>query len=375
MTKIKVAHILHCVGGVDVYLRLILENTNPELIENIVIHGINDTTRQFYDQNNKDVTQYKTSIFRNISILNDVSAIINTYKILKKERPNVIHCHSAKGGIIGRIVGRLLKIKVLYTPHAFSYLSAESKWKRWLYLFIEKQFANKNSILLPTSTSEFNRGMKEVGYFPENIRLFTNSIPQINISTEAPVFKPGSNKYICSVGRPSYQKNIELMIQVVFELRKTTAIDLVIIGVGHHSDRLKSVKQLITKLNLDHCVTLLDWTEQKRVWHIIQQSQLYLSTSRYEGLPYSVIEALSLAKPCVVSDCDGNRDLIESDYNGFVIQNENILEFATKINLLLNDTMLLQRFSENAIKSFKNKYDLKKNIPILEQIYIDYSLK
>ena len=67
MTKIKVAHILHCVGGVDVYLRLILENTNPELIENIVIHGINDTSRQFYDQNNKDVTQYKTSIFRNIS--------------------------------------------------------------------------------------------------------------------------------------------------------------------------------------------------------------------------------------------------------------------------------------------------------------------
>jgi glycosyltransferase involved in cell wall biosynthesis len=67
--------------------------------------------------------------------------------------------------------------------------------------------------------------------------------------------------------------------------------------------------------------------------------------------------------------------LIESDYNGFVIQNENILEYATKINLLLNDTMLLQRFSENAIKSFKNKYDLKKNIPILEQIYIDYSLK
>ena len=64
MTKIKVAHILHCVGGVDVYLRLILENTNPELIENIVIHGINDTTRQFYDQNNKDVIHYKTSIFR-----------------------------------------------------------------------------------------------------------------------------------------------------------------------------------------------------------------------------------------------------------------------------------------------------------------------
>jgi glycosyltransferase involved in cell wall biosynthesis len=375
MSKIKVAHILHCVGGVDVYLRLILENINPEKIESIVVHGKNDTQNIFYDQNKVKVNSYKIPIYRKISLIQDVSAIFQAYKIIKKERPNVIHCHSAKGGIIGRIIGRLLSIKVLYTPHAFSYLSAESKWKCWLYLFIEKQFANKNSILVPTSVSEFNRGEKEVGYFLENIRLFTNSIPQIKISSAAPIFKPGSNKYICSVGRPSYQKNIELMIQVFFEVRKTTSIDLVIIGVGLHSDRLKSVKQLISKLNLEHCVTLLDWTEQKNVWHIIQQSELYLSTSRYEGLPYSVIEALSLSKPCVVSDCDGNRDLIENDYNGFVIPNENILEYAMKINLLLNDTRLLQLLSENAIKSFKKNYDLKKNIPILEQIYIDYSLK
>ncbi len=50
MSKIKVAHILHCVGGVDVYLRLILENINPEKIESIVVHGKNDTQNIFYDQ-------------------------------------------------------------------------------------------------------------------------------------------------------------------------------------------------------------------------------------------------------------------------------------------------------------------------------------
>jgi glycosyltransferase involved in cell wall biosynthesis len=375
MTKIKVAHILHCVGGVDVYLRLILENINPELIESIVIHGINDTQKQFYDQNKNNVTHFNVTIFRKISLINDASAIFSAYKIIKKERPHVIHCHSAKGGIIGRIVGRLLGINVLYTPHAFSYLSAESKWKRWFYLLIEKQFANINSILIPTSVSELNRGIKEVGYLPQNTKLFTNSIPQIKISKDTTIFETRSNKYICSVGRPSYQKNTELMIRVLFEVRKTTPIDLVIIGVGHHFDRLNSVKELITELNLNDCVTLLEWSEQKKVWHIIDQSQLYLSTSRYEGLPYSVIEALSLSKPCVVSDCDGNRDLIENEYNGFVIQNENIEEYANKINLLLNDSKLLQRFSENATNCFNKNYDLNKNIPILEQIYIDYSLK
>jgi glycosyltransferase involved in cell wall biosynthesis len=375
MSKIKVAHILHSVGGVDVYLRLILENINPEKVESIVIHGKNDTQNIFYDQNSTKVNSYKIPIYREISGIKDLSAIYQAYQIIKKERPNVIHCHSAKGGIIGRIIGGLLGIKVLYTPHAFSYLSAESRLKRGIYLAIEKLFANRNSYLIATSQSEWNRGVKEVGYLPENARLFINSIPQIIPPTDLDQNKIGSKNYICTVGRPSYQKNIELMIRVLFEVRKTKDIDLVIVGVGHHSDRLHNVIQLISELNLSSCITLLDWTEQKNVWHIIEQSQLYISTSRYEGLPYAVIEALSLAKPCIVSDADGNRDLIETGYNGFVIQDEDIKEYAAKIVLLLNDKELLHRFSVHAKKCFETKHDIKNNISILEQIYIDYSSK
>ena len=54
--------------------------------------------------------------------------------------------------------------------------------------------------------------------------------------------------------------------------------------------------------------------------NIINQSKFYISTARYEGLPYSIIESMSLSKPCIVSDCDGNRDLIEDCVNGFIIK-------------------------------------------------------
>lgn len=373
MNKIKIVHILHSVGGVDVSLRLILENIDEDKFQNVVIHGFNDNKNGFTDRNNDKIKEYKVSISRNISPFNDFLSIINTYKIVKRERPDLIHAHSAKGGVVGRIIGFLLGIKVLYTPQAFSYLSANSKIKRKLFLLIEKSLTFKNSYILASSNSEKDRAINEVKYKKENVLLFDNSINAIEKTEKLTIDKTWPDEYICTVGRPSYQKNIELMIRVLNEVRKENDIHLVIMGVGHHSDKLDDVKQLIDELKLNKAVTLIDWTERENIFNIINNSKFYISTARYEGLPYSVIESLALSKPCVVSDCDGNRDLIQNDYNGFVIQDENIEEFNQRIQLLLNNNTLLQELSKNAKESFDENYNIQRNIKNLEKIYSGFS--
>ena len=245
MKKIKIAHILHCVGGVDVSLRLILENLDNDKFENVVIHGFKDSKNDFVDRNNNIIKEYKVSILRDISPGNDFLSIINTYKILKKEKPDLIHAHSAKGGVIGRIVGFLLGIKVLYTPQAFPYLSTNNKITRQLFLLIEKALTFKHSYLLASSKSEKDRAIKDVKYKNKNVLLFDNSINSIEKIEILKINKTWPDKYICTVGRPSYQKNIELMIHVLNEVRKEHDIHLVIMGVGHHSDKLDDVKKLI----------------------------------------------------------------------------------------------------------------------------------
>ena len=176
MSKLKIAHIAHSVGGVDVYLRNIIKNIDSDKFSNIVIHGLNDTNNNFQDNQKNIVKSYKTTMVRDISIFKDIKSIFEVYKILKKERPDIIHAHSAKGGIVGRLVGRLLNIKVLFTPNAFSYLSAEKGIKKTIFLLVEKFFANSNSILLATSNSERNRGLKEVGYKENKSIVFNNCI-------------------------------------------------------------------------------------------------------------------------------------------------------------------------------------------------------
>lgn len=373
--KVKIAHVLHSVGGVDVYLRLILSNINSNNIDNIIIHGTDDTDIEFRNDKKEVIKSYRTSIFRNISLKSDLKAISFTYKVLKKEKPDLIHCHSAKGGIIGRLLGRLLGINVLYTPHAFSYLSGDSKFKRTLYLNIERFFANGNSKLLATSISEKNNGIDDVKYRRENALLFNNSINSISNITDLTIENTWPDEYLCTVGRPSYQKNIELMVRVIYELKKTRNVHLVIMGVGHHSSNLNDVKKLITELDLHQSITLINWTNQENVHNIISKSKLYISTARYEGLPYSVIEALSLSIPCVVTACDGNKDLIIDGFNGYLIKSTDPQYFSQKIIQLLSDDIIYNELSINALNSFRENYDMKKNAKNLEQIYFQEKTK
>ena len=91
---------------------------------------------------------------------------------------------------------------------------------------------------------------------------------------------------------------------------------------------------------MNNNITLLDWTSRNDVLNIINKSQLYISTARYEGLPYSIIESLALAIPSVCSDCDGNRDLIIDNYNGYIVKNNNTFDFSNKVIKVLNDKNL-----------------------------------
>jgi glycosyltransferase involved in cell wall biosynthesis len=369
MKKIKIIQVLHSVGGVDVWLRLMLSNIDSDNYENVIVHGIDDTNKEFFDSRGNSIKEYKVPILRPISPINDLKSIYRTIKIVRKEKPDLIHAHSAKGGVIGRVVGIITGTKVLYTPHAFSYLSEKSKPKRFLFRLIEKVLSKGNNILLATSNSEQSRAINEVGYKSEKTIVFNNCITPIfnieNLSTQ----KTWTNEYICTVGRPSYQKNIDLMIRIIAEIKKERKIHLIVMGVGFHADQLDIVKELILDLNLSENVTLLNWTSREDVLNIISSSKLYISTSRYEGLPYSVIEALALSKPCVVSNCDGNKDLIEDGYNGYVIKNYNIENFKNQILELLKNEDLLNKMSKNAHQSFLDKYNIEKNIIYLENIY------
>lgn len=369
MKKIKIAHILNSVGGVDVSLRLILMNMDSKIFENFVIHGKKDTIKPFKNKENDTIKSFRLNIVRNINPIKDITALFQSYFVLKQEKPDLIHAHSAKGGVVGRVLGFFLNIPVFYTPQAFSYLSTQNKFKKNIYLLIEKILRTKNNYIIASSNSEFNRAINEVKYPYSNTFLFNNCINPVQLISNFENQYNLPQNFICTIGRPCYQKNIEFMIDVFAKVTSNIDCHLVIMGVGLHSDHLQSVKDKIKLKNLTNKITLIDWIDRNNALTILSKSQLYISTARYEGLPFSIIEAMALKKALVVSDCDGNRDLVKNNQNGFIVKDEDESLFADKIIDLLKNNNKRENFGQESYKFFESNFNIEKNIIILENIY------
>ncbi|CAL2090774.1 Glycosyltransferase, family GT4 [Tenacibaculum sp. 190524A02b] len=366
---IKILHIARPVGGVGVYIQLLSKFLEKESFSNVMICNKKEKIIPIKNNLGEDIEKYHVNLKREINPSNDLQCLKEIIRIVKDKKPDVIHCHSAKSGILGRLAGAYLGIPTLYTPHAYSYLSTDSTIKRNVYILIEKIFKFLPSKTLCCSESEKRRTIEDLGFNIEKVLLWNNSIENVSVRLHDNFEYKLPLNYICTIGRPSYQKNTELLIETIFEVKKEVKnIHLVILGVGFYSPSLDNVKKMINEKELNNNVTLIEWVERDKALGILRKSDLYISTSRYEGLPYAVIEAIALGKPCVVTDVDGNKDLVKDGFNGFVVK-ENVNEIARGIISLNEDDKRRNIMGKNSKVFFDKNFSMENNIELLRNIY------
>ena len=169
----KVLHIGQMIGGLDVYIRNSITYASGG-IEYVIMYGKGDDAKPVVCHGKK-VKQYKTSLQRKLSPIMDLKALIEAVKIIKKEKPDVVHCHSAKGGIVGRIAGFLTKTPTLYTPHGYSFLCTPNKTVQLVYKVIER-ITRCNAYMLACGESEQELGKREIGYTDNKALCWHNCV-------------------------------------------------------------------------------------------------------------------------------------------------------------------------------------------------------
>ena len=360
----KVLHVGQMIGGLGVYIRNTVTYISDEF-EFVIVHGETDNSKPVM-KNGKEVKEYTISLYRKLNPLKDLKGLIQVIRIIQKEKPDIIHCHSAKGGFIGRMAGFLTRTKTFYTPHAFSFLSTQNKIKKQIYLVLEKM-AKLNSFLLACSESEKELGMEQVHYKEKRAYVWSNSVP--DAQTVPPSGLKETSPYICYIGRPSYQKNPFFLVNVIREVHKAYPdIRFYILGVGYYSPDLEQMKRMITQYQLENTIELFPWLSHDETMGYVKNALFYLTTSRYEGLPLAVIEAMSLGKCIVASDVLGNKDCVKDGYNGYLLPLQENL-FAKKIIELIEHPDLTETFGKNSRLLFEKDFLIQNRIPYLEVIY------
>ena len=375
----KILHIGNLKSGIDTYVRNTVALASDKF-EYVIVNGADDNSEP-YMRHGKQVKTYSIDMYRALNPVKDMKAVMQAIKIIKKEKPDLVHCHSAKGGVIGRFAAFFTGTKVVYTAHAFSFLSAESAKKKQIFLLLEK-IAKLNSYLLACSGSERELGIKVVGFKEKKTFAWNNAVPDANkeltrisqnsrISESSnPVPKDGE-RYITSIGRPSYQKNPLFMVEVAHGIHlKHPDIKFYLLGVGFYSPMLEDMKKLIHQYDMDDTFYLLPWLSHEETLKYVKGSMLYFMTSLYEGLPISVIEAMSLGKAIVASDVLGNKDCVKDGYNGYLLPlEENV--FVEKMNELIEDDDKRKEMEKNSRAYFESDFFINNRIKALEDIYTE----
>ena len=132
----KILHIGNLKSGIDTYVRNTVALASDKF-EFVIVNGADDNSKP-YMRHGKQVKTYSIDMYRALNPVKDMKAVVQAIKIIKKEKPDLVHCHSAKGGVIGRFAAFFTGTKVVYTAHAFSFLSAESVKKKQVFLLLEK---------------------------------------------------------------------------------------------------------------------------------------------------------------------------------------------------------------------------------------------
>lgn len=215
--------------------------------------------------------------------------------------------------------------------------------------------------------NSFSIKIKEVGIkrFTKVVFLSNDSALEWNyknpiiisnpISFSTNEFSKLSSKKVIAVARHSYEKGLDRMLKIWRKvILKYPDWSLEIYG---KSNKNQSLQKMANSLNISNNVVFFE--PIKNISEKYIDSSLCIMSSRSEGFPMVLLEAMSCGLPCIAYDCPcGPRAIINNNENGFLIEDGNLDSFVEKIELLINDNELRMQMGDNARKTI-DKYNLE----------------
>lgn len=268
------------------------------------------------------------SLVREISPTNDIKAIVELRKIIKNESPDIVHLHSSKAGVIGRLssIGLRKKSKVIFTVHGWAFTDGiSSRLKKSLYRIVEKSVRRLTDLFICVSYYDEKIGKRDkVLDAKTNVKVIHNgsttpSEQSINYSVHEPL-------RLVMVARFSPQKDQETLINAVTKLPKDS-YKLTFVGDG---ETLQTNKELVSKYGLNRNVKFAGFKDD--ISDELINNDVYILSTHYEGLPISIIEAMSYGLPILATNVGGNSEMLKNNINGFLFTSKD--ELADKLNYL-----------------------------------------
>ena len=366
--KIKILEIINdaTIGGGQVHVDQILsEIDKSRFVPFIACSEHGDFLEKFVKHGAR---YFPVDIAKNLNVF----CIYKIYRILKNNRIDILHTHGGIAGLWGRLAAIFAQgTVVIHTIHGIHFLYYRQIVLQRIYIIIEKFLSKFTTITICVSNSDKKKGLAHKLFDPERCLVIRNGINHASFlsrksSSSSKIFDFAQGTHlICNVGSLDPVKGQKYLL-AAFKLVTETLPNskLLIIGDGPIRNDLISDSR---KLGLENQVKFLGIRTDVR--EILALCDLFVLTSLWEGLPLSVLEAMTMGKAIVASRIAGIQEIIEDGKEGLLISPENPILIAEAMIKLLQDRSLAHVMGKRAQKKVSEQFRLDIMIKELEKVY------
>ena len=370
--KIKVLRIIARmnVGGPAVQISNLMRGLDPKIFDQKLITGYCEQNEiDYLELNAPEIPCTRIKGFgRRVSLKEDLLAFFYLAREIKKFKPDYIHTHTAKAGVLGRIAAILVfsRAKLIHTFHGHLLHGYFSPFKTKLVVLIEKLLATRSTTLVSVGEQVRNDLLAAGVGRQDQFRIippgvYLGAIPKSHlIRTSLDI--PESATVITFLGRITKVKRPDRFAQVALQISKQTPnIYFLIVGSGELEEILKNELSTISPK-----VKFLGWRND--IENILEATDIMLLTSDNEGTPVSAIQAGMAGIPTVSTNVGSVSKIIEDGVSG-ILTSLNPSEIVEQLQKLIRDTKLRQTLGERAKLDITERFSVSQLIKKHEEIY------
>ncbi|MFH1191649.1 MAG: glycosyltransferase family 4 protein [Candidatus Omnitrophota bacterium] len=308
---------------------------------------------------------------RPINIFKDILVFFEIYAFIKKNNIQIVHTHSSKAGILGRLSSGLAKVKfICHTVHGWSFNDFQPFFRRKIFILLERFSARFTDKIIVVSYFDQQKGLANHIGDPNKFQLIRYGIDYSKFTSRDPDIRKelGIGTQELTVGMVACfkpQKAPQDFIRLAFLVnQRLPSVKFILVGDGVLRAR---IQVLINKFNLQGNIILTGW--RRDINRILSVIDVFALTSLWEGLPITVLEAMAASIPVIVTNTGGIAEVIIDGKTGFLVLPQDARGMSEKLILLLKDADLRRQVAWNAKNSLNGNFAYLNMIKNYQDLY------
>jgi glycosyltransferase involved in cell wall biosynthesis len=316
------------------------------------------------------------TLVRKIGLFQDLRAFFSLWRLISVEKPAIVHTHSSKAGILGRLAAWLSGIPIIiHTPHGHVFFGHFNPVVSKIFLLIEKIFDRITHCVVALTDGEKKDYVKLSVSKADKIVKIHSGVPidqymdlKINIDSKKKAIGLASQGLVIgTVGWLLPIKGPEYLLEAMIDVwQGHPEVHLVFVGKGDLEEKLKT---RAAQIGVADKVLFLGWRND--IPEIMQLFDIFVLPSLNEGMGRVIVEAMAAGKPVVASNVGGIPDLVEHAKNGFLFEPGNSKQMSQEIKRLLGNQTLQNEMGLIGKKRSIN-FNVEKMIEKINNTYLTF---